>query len=274
MPLPLPLGVAVEPLGWSALEPELAPALELGELALGTLGVLEVAPPEAEPAFSLSFSASVADELDELDAPGWVVVPDDGLVALGAELELEVAPLLGELGGGVDVALLLEPDVLGAVEVRSLAASSPQAARPRAKATATANVESLMCPPSGYGKQSSKQRAGCKPLISQGLAPARGTLCLVDGTSYLLPDGLDGAPEGLVERFGAALGSPLGGVVVDPEPAVLPPDASRLASRSHPANSAPESANETAAANAVAFMLTSVVGVNAWSNLWTTPSSR
>lgn len=82
-----------------------------------------------------------------------------------------------------------------------------------------------------------------------------------------LPDGLDDepeeVPEGLVDFFGVLLGSWLGGVLVEPEDAVLPPDAVLLASRSHPASSAPESANETAATNAVIFMLTSVVGVTA-----------
>lgn len=79
----------------------------------------------------------------------------------------------------------------------------------------------------------------------------------------MLPEGLDGAPEGLVERFGALLGAWPGlPPAVDPEDAVLPPDALWLASRSHPASSAPESANETAATNAVTFMLISVVGVN------------
>lgn len=134
----LPLGVAVEPLGCE---------LELVSVELDA-PLLEVAPPEAEPVadFSLSFSASVVAELDELAAPGWLDAPEDGLVALG-EVELdELLPALGELGGGVDgvddALLLLEP---GAVDLRS--ASSPQAARPKAIATATANVESLMLPP-------------------------------------------------------------------------------------------------------------------------------
>ncbi|OGA70251.1 MAG: hypothetical protein A3G81_26975 [Betaproteobacteria bacterium RIFCSPLOWO2_12_FULL_65_14] len=121
--VPLPLGVAVEPLGCVVL----------------------LAPPEADPEadFSLSFSASVVAEL-ELDALGELDAPDDGLVALG------------ELAGGGDDALLpLEPDAPGAVEVRSRF-SSPQAASPRAIATATANVESLMCPP-GWVQRAGQQ---------------------------------------------------------------------------------------------------------------------
>ena len=125
------------------LEPE-----DAAELLLGAL----VEPPE-DAAFSLSLSLSasvVAElELDALGAPAEGVVL--GLVALGELelLELALPPALGELAGGgvdgVDDALLLEPDAPGAVEVRSLRASSPQAASPRANATATANVESLMC---------------------------------------------------------------------------------------------------------------------------------
>jgi hypothetical protein len=120
------LGVAVEPLA----EPETLPLVE---------------PPEA--GLSLSFSASVVAALDELEAPGELDAPEDGVDALGElELELEL-PALGELDGGgedgVDDALLLEPEP-GELEVLS-ARSSPQAARPNAIATATANVESLMC---------------------------------------------------------------------------------------------------------------------------------
>lgn len=84
----------------------------------------------------------------------------------------------------------------------------------------------------------------------------------------MLPEGLDDAPddglEGLVERFCVLLGAEaeMGLLLVEPEEAVLPPEAGWL-SRLQPASTAPESANETAAANAVTFMLTSVVGVNA-----------
>jgi hypothetical protein len=45
--------------------------------------------------------------------------------------------------------------------------------------------------------------------------------------------------------------------VLEPLEAELPPEAERLPSRSHPASSAPLSANATAAANAVNFMFTS-----------------
>jgi hypothetical protein len=131
VPLPLPLGVAVVPLGWSALEPELELGeLALGELALVSLELLDVAPPDA----ALSFAVSVLAEL-ELDAPGL-----DGVLALG-EVELELELLGGVLG--VDDALLLEPEA-GVLEVLS-PRSWPQAARPSANATAIANVETLMC---------------------------------------------------------------------------------------------------------------------------------
>ena len=169
VPLPLPLGVAVEPLGWLALEPELAP--ELGELELVSL--LELAalepPPEAEPAFSLSFSASVVAELDELAAPG-VEAPVDGLAALDDEelgaLGLEALPPTeaepdAEPDGGVDGvddALLLEPEAPGALEARSRVLS-PQAARPKASATAIANVESLMGSP-GWVRKGTQQVTG------------------------------------------------------------------------------------------------------------------
>lgn len=108
---------------------------------------LEVEPPEAEPdaAFSLSFSASL------VAAPGAEGVL--GLVALGAlglealpptEAEPEAAPD-GGVEGGV-VCALGAGDEPGALDVRSWS-RSPQAASPRAIATAIANVESLMCPP-------------------------------------------------------------------------------------------------------------------------------
>jgi hypothetical protein len=159
-PLPLPLGVAVEPLA----EPETLPLVE---------------PPVAD--FSLSFSASVVAALDELEAAGGLDAPDEGLDALGeVELELEL-PALGELDGGgedgVDDALPLEPEP-GELEVLS-PLSWPQAARPSANATATANVESLMCSSKvGTNRKASKVWAGCKPLMKKGIHPARRTLCL------------------------------------------------------------------------------------------------
>jgi hypothetical protein len=76
---------------------------------------------------------------------------------------------------------------------------------------------------------------------------------------------------GLAGFFGASLGEllapPLGvGALVPPEPdglalpeaEVPPPEAGRLPSRSHPAKRAPLSANATAAANAVSFIVTSM----------------
>ena len=104
-----------------------------------------VAPPEAELDFSLSFSASL---VAALGAEGVL-----GLVALGA-LGLEALPPTdaepeAEPDGGVEggvVCALGAGDEPGALDVRSWS-RSPQAARPRARATATANVESLMCSP-------------------------------------------------------------------------------------------------------------------------------
>ena len=70
--------------------------------------------------------------------------------------------------------------------------------------------------------------------------------------------------------FGASLGEllapPLGVPLVPPEPDGLalpeaelpPPEAGRLPSRSHPAKRAPLSANATAAASAVSFIITSM----------------
>ena len=105
----------------------------LGELALllleelGLLGLL--APPEADPDLGVSLEADPLmlpeDELDE-----------DGLVGL------DEAPPDGEDGElGEDVLELEEPDVLLGLSPRS------HAARPRARATATAMAESFMCPP-------------------------------------------------------------------------------------------------------------------------------
>jgi hypothetical protein len=71
----------------------------------------------------------------------------------------------------------------------------------------------------------------------------------------------------LCEPLGLPLGLPLGGcALVPPEPDGLalpeaelpPPEAGRLPSRSHPARRAPLSANATAAANAVSFIITSM----------------
>jgi len=126
---------------------ELAPLL--GELALGLdeLGLEELlggvldAPPEADPDaepeadplgdFEGSLALEELDELGELEAPLEGDVDED-------ELEPELD------GGGVALPLLLLLDELPGDD---LPASSPQAARPKAIATATARVESFMCPP-------------------------------------------------------------------------------------------------------------------------------
>jgi hypothetical protein len=100
---------------------------------------LPLAPPEAEPDPDLEGSVALGelelgDELDELDE-------------LGELGEVEDEP---ELEGGVELAL---PLVLPLVLLPLLPAdlpepvSWPQAARPKAKATAAASVESFMCPP-------------------------------------------------------------------------------------------------------------------------------
>jgi hypothetical protein len=103
-------------------------------LLLGALLGLELAPPEAEP--ELDFEGSVA--LGEV-----VELPPEGEV-----LEDELAP---ELDGGVDggVALLLElPLVLPLLPVvLPVPLSWPHAARPKARATVAAMIESFMNPP-------------------------------------------------------------------------------------------------------------------------------
>jgi hypothetical protein len=106
----------------------------------------ELLPPEAEP---------------ELDLDGSVA---ELLPLAGALDEDELEP---ELEGGVDegVELLLElplvPPLLGDLVVPL---SWPQAARPKAMATATARVESFMCPPwLGYRKKAAKNGPGLNP---------------------------------------------------------------------------------------------------------------
>lgn len=142
------------------LEPE---ALE------GGLEGLVVAPPDAEP--DPGFAGSVA--LGELG-----VAPDDELDELGEVAELppegdvvdegELEPVLD---GGVELAPLL---VLPLVVPLVVSLSWPQAARPKAMATAIARVESFMCPPWLDEGESSKLRARGKPLKSRGpsLGPA------------------------------------------------------------------------------------------------------
>ena len=151
----------------------LAPPLgELELLLLEELGLLGLlAPPEADPDLGVSLEADPLmppeDELEEDGLEGLDVAPPDG------------DELLGE--AGEDVLELEEPDVLLGLSPRS------QAARPRARATATAMAESFMCPPwVGINRESSKLRAQPKPLIAKGLSSARGTLFRVSGSSYLL----------------------------------------------------------------------------------------
>ena len=113
-------------LGDELLAPELG-ELELGELEL-ELGELELAPPDAEPDLVLSLEEDGLDglvELDELD--GLDEAPPDG----------DEDELLGE-DDGLD-------EVLPALSLL-------QAARLRARTTATAMAESFMCPP-GWGLQ-------------------------------------------------------------------------------------------------------------------------
>lgn len=247
-----------EPLGDGLLGDELLAPL-LGELGLGELelelGELELAPPEAEPDFLLSLEADPLmpeDGLDELDDEA----PPDG----------DEGELLGE---EEDVLELGEP---GADEV--LLALSPllQAATPRASATATAIADSFMCPPWVGCIRNSKLRARPKPLIAMGPSRARRRPCRRNGNSYLLlpvlPEllGLLGLELGLEDFFEAllpvdpVLELPLVPDVLEPlGDDVAPPDADLLASRSHPVTKALPRTSANAAANAVNFMLTSVV---------------
>jgi hypothetical protein len=135
-----------EPLGGVLAGGVLAPE-EL--LLLGALLGLELAPPEAEP---------------ELDF--------EGSVALGEVLEDELAP---ELDGGVDggVALLLElPLVLPLLPVvLPVPLSWPHAARPKARATVAAMIESFMNPPWLGIRKSSKERARAQVPENRDLVP-------------------------------------------------------------------------------------------------------
>jgi hypothetical protein len=90
-----------------------------------------LAPPEAEP--EEPGELGVADELDGLD--GLVELPPDGELD-----EDELEPGLDGVEDEGGVALLPLLDLLPPP-------SSPHAARPKAKATATARVESFMSPP-------------------------------------------------------------------------------------------------------------------------------
>jgi hypothetical protein len=126
------LGAALDP----PEEPdfEVSELAELDELLAGSLepegAALE--PPEAEPDF----------EVSELE-------PDEELGAVDdapPEAEPDVEP--GALDGDDGVVALLELDEPGA-EDDLLALSRSHAARPKARATATARVESFMGPPWG-----------------------------------------------------------------------------------------------------------------------------
>jgi len=165
---------------------------------------------------------------------------------------------------------------LDAPEEVLLVSPRSHAARPKASATATAKVESFMCPPwLGYEKESSKLRARRKPLMVQGPSRASGTLCRLRGNSYLpVLEPVD--PEGFSAGFFAMLPEelePLDPVLelpLEPEvplapdglelpvAEVPPPEADLLPSLSHPASRVPLRANAIAAANAVNFMLTSM----------------
>jgi hypothetical protein len=109
--------------------------------------VLPLAPPEAEPDAEPEPDLEGSVALGELDEP------------LGEVAEEEL-----ELGGGVELEL---PLVLPLVLLPLLPAdlpepeSWPQAARPKAKATAAASVESFMCPPwLGIRKRAAKNGPG------------------------------------------------------------------------------------------------------------------
>ena len=128
--LVLPLAAPELP-GWAA-------ELELESL----LGEVALAPPEAEPGFAASL------ELDPLIPPDELLDDEPGAVGL------DEAPLDG------DVLELEEPAVDGDL----LVSPRSHAARPRASATATARVESFMCPPwVGVRK---KNAANCAPGLT------------------------------------------------------------------------------------------------------------
>jgi len=121
-----------------------APDEELPPLVLPEAAPL--APPEAAPEPDESFGASEElGALDELDEE----LGELGVVAeLPPEGELDEDELAPELDGGVDGVVAL-PLVLPLVLPLDLPVplSWPQAARPNARATDTASVESFMSPP-------------------------------------------------------------------------------------------------------------------------------
>jgi hypothetical protein len=193
----------------------------------GALPLVEpLAPPEAEP--ELDFEGSDEGELGELG----------GVAELPPEGELDEDELEPELEGGVDDGdeeLLLLPLVPLAPlpALPPLPLSWPQAARPRAMATATANVESFMCPPwLGIRKRAAKNGPGVNPL-GQGVNARPGCRhFLLPGTSYLLAGGVvDFLDESgwLLGLLPGALLAPLepdGLELLDPvEPPEAPPPA-------------------------------------------------
>jgi len=127
-------------LGCAALELE----LELGEA--------ELAPPEAEPDFDGSLEADPLVPEDELlEAPGELGL-DDAPAEGDEDDELLEGDDDGELDGVEEVLELEEPGLL-------LESGRSHAARPNARATAKARVESFMCPPwVGSGNQKGKQQ--------------------------------------------------------------------------------------------------------------------
>jgi len=141
-----PLGLAppdAEPEALPLADPAAPGELELGELELGEL---ELAPPEAEPDLVLSLEADPLMPEDELE---------EGLDGLE---ELDDAPPDGDEEGE----LLLGDDVLELGELDFELSPRSHAARPRARATATAIAESFMCPPwLGY-----KEAANCAPGLN------------------------------------------------------------------------------------------------------------
>ena len=98
----------------------------------------------------MSLEADPEDELDELGELGLVEAPPDG-----DEDELLLEGDEGEVDG--EELELEEPGEVLEVSPRS------HAARPKASATATAKMESFMCPP-GWGYE--KRGANCAPGLS------------------------------------------------------------------------------------------------------------
>jgi hypothetical protein len=125
-------------LGWLLVEP--APALPDIEPELG----VDEAPPPA--LFFSSVDEEAAPEL-ELGEEGWVALDEDEAEPEGED-GVVVAPEGEDVEPEDDAAP--EPPVVRPAEPVSL---SPQAARPKARVTAAARIESFMCSPPwlGYG---------------------------------------------------------------------------------------------------------------------------